>query len=212
MAKLIHGLYAVTPDGVGAAQLMELVDAAIAGGAALVQYRDKNASTTELEQRARALLALCRGRGVPLIVNDHVSLALAIEADGVHLGRSDGALKEARATLGQNALIGVSCYASVEAALQAQQDGCDYVAFGSVFASPTKPAAAPVALGVFKQARSAGLHLPLVGIGGIDENNLDALIAAGADCAAVINQLFGTQKRDSVFASARRLSHFFAKH
>ncbi len=212
MANQIHGLYALTPDGLGAAHLLELVDAAIAGGAELVQYRDKSASATELEERARALRALCRGRGVPLIVNDHVALALAVEADGVHLGRDDGAVKQARAALGSTALIGVSCYASVEAARMAEQDGCDYVAFGSVFPSPTKPAAPAVPLSIFGQARTAGVTLPLVAIGGITASNLDALIVAGADCAAVINQLFGTQQRDSVFASARRLSQSFAKH
>jgi thiamine-phosphate pyrophosphorylase len=211
MTNQIVGLYAITPDGLAAAQLMELVDAAIAGGAQLVQYRDKNASHSQLAERAAALQALCRGRGVPMIINDHVQLALAIGADGVHLGRDDGAVSQARAALGARALIGVSCYASTASARQAQQDGCDYVAFGSVFASPTKPAAPPVLLAVFKEARALGVTLPLVGIGGITDHNLDALIAAGADSAAVINQLFGTLKRDSVFASARRLSHFFSK-
>ena len=211
MATRIHGLYAITPDGLAAADLMELVDAAIAGGAELVQYRDKHAAPSDLTLRAAALKGLCRGRGVPLIINDHLQLAHAIGADGVHLGRDDGAVREARATLGAKALIGVSCYASVDSARKAQQDGCDYVAFGSVFSSSTKPAALPAALALFKQARDAGVTLPLVGIGGITADNLDALIAAGADSAAVINQLFGTLKRDSVFASARRLSYSFSK-
>ena len=211
MANQIHGLYAITPDGLAAAHLMELVDAAIAGGAEVVQYRDKSASPIELAERARALQALCRGRGVPLIVNDHWKLAVEISADGVHLGRDDGAVKEARAALGPKALIGVSCYGDAASALEAEQDGCDYVAFGSVFASATKPAAPGVPLAVFQEARDIGVTLPLVAIGGITDGNLESLIAAGADAAAVINQLFGTQKRDSVFASARRLSHFFSK-
>ncbi len=203
------GLYAITPDGLDTVLLMELVDAAIAGGARMIQYRDKSASPAERLVRAKALLALCRGRYVPLIVNDHVDLAKEIGADGVHLGRDDGAIQDARARLGAAAIVGLSCYASAEEALKGQAEGCTYLAFGSVFPSPTKPLAPAAPLAVFQAARIAGVSAPLVGIGGITPHNIGALHQAGASGAAVIQGIFSPAQRDAVFASARRLSLSF---
>jgi thiamine-phosphate pyrophosphorylase len=211
MSSLIDGLYAITPDGLAPALLMELADAAIAGGATAVQYRDKQATREEREVCARALVGLCRARHVPLIVNDHLELAQTIGADGLHLGREDGALEEARLRLGKEALIGVSCYASIAAAEKAQRAGASYVAFGSVFASPTKPQAPGADLSLFSQARDASITIPLVGIGGIDADNIGSLAAAGASAAAVIFALFGQPQRDAVFARARTLSLHFRK-
>jgi thiamine-phosphate pyrophosphorylase len=210
MSTRVKGLYAVTPDGVPPALLMELVDAAIAGGAALVQYRDKSASADQLTRRAKALMALCRARRIPLIVNDHLELAEQIDADGVHLGDGDGGVAAARERLGRLSIIGVSCYQSLERAKTASALGASYVAFGSVFASSVKPHAKSAPLPLFRQARQAGIEIPLVGIGGITPQNLASLIEAGASAAAVISGVFGSLQHDAVFANARRLSNLFA--
>jgi thiamine-phosphate pyrophosphorylase len=130
---------------------------------------------------------MCREYAVPFIVNDDVALALECGADGVHLGRDDGALSAARAAL-RGKLLGASCYDSLPAARAAVAAGADYIAFGSVFPSPTKPAAVRAPLTLFSEARSLGV--PLVAIGGITLQNAPQLLAAGADSLAVISDLF----------------------
>jgi thiamine-phosphate pyrophosphorylase len=209
MDASIKGLYAVTPDGIEPAQLLELVDAAIAGGAALIQYRDKSASDIDLKRRGQALMALCRARRVPLIINDHVELARELCADGVHVGEHDLALGQARQLLGHRSLIGVSCYQSIELAARAAATGASYLAFGSVFASIVKPHAKLAPLSLFKEARDAGIELPLVAIGGVDDRNAPALLAAGANAVAVISGVFKSLQPDAVFVQARRLSLLF---
>jgi thiamine-phosphate pyrophosphorylase len=203
-----RGLYAIT-DSVCTppATLCRQVAAAIAGGARLVQYRDKDATADQRHARATALLATCRQHAVPLIINDDLQLAAAIGADGVHLGEHDGAAGAARALLGAQALIGVSCYDNLERALQAAADGASYVAFGRFFPSHSKPAArhAPVALLV--EARRQ-LRLPIVAIGGITPDNGAALLAAGADLLAVIHGVFCTP--DARAAAARYAALFSA--
>ena len=210
MSARVTGLYAVTPDGLEPALLMELVDAAIAGGATWIQFRDKHASAAEQARSGRALSALCRARQIPLIVNDSIELAVEIGATGVHLGNGDGTIAQARERLGRDRIVGASCYQSLESAQSAVAQGASYVAFGSVFASSVKPLAKPAPLGLFAAARNAGIDVAMVGIGGIHEGNLAALIQAGADAAAVISGVFGTLQRDAVFANSRRLSNLFA--
>jgi thiamine-phosphate pyrophosphorylase len=207
----VAGLYAITPDGLAALRLLELVDAAIAGGARAVQYRDKSASAEALRENCRALVALCRGRGVPLIVNDHVGLAIEVGADGVHIGADDGEAGAARASLGENFIIGVSCYGDLARADAAVAAGCDYVAFGSVFASTVKPHAQRVPLSLFSEFRAQHPGLASVAIGGVDATNVATLIAAGANAAASIAGVFSPPQRDAVFANARRLSLPFAQ-
>jgi thiamine-phosphate pyrophosphorylase len=180
----IRGLYAITPEADGGEELRRKVALAIEGGVALLQYRRKARGSLG---EARALAALCRRRGVLFIVNDDVELALACDADGAHLGRDDGALAAARARLGTR-LLGASCYDSLASARGAVAAGADYVAFGSVFASPTKPAAVRAPLALFAQARP--LDVPLVAIGGITLENAPQLVRAGADALAVISDLF----------------------
>jgi thiamine-phosphate pyrophosphorylase len=208
--RRLEGLYAITPGGLNAVQLMELVDAAIAGGARAIQYRDKQADQQQRLARAQALLALCRGRQVPLIINDDLALCVQIGADGLHLGREDGDLAEARARLGAGAILGASCYASLALALESQAKGCSYIAFGRLFASVSKPDAPGAPLSLFQAARDAGVHIDLVGIGGITASNLQQLIDAGADAGASIQGVFDPPQRDAVFANARCLSHFFS--
>jgi len=181
------GLYAIT-DG-PRDDLLEAVARALEGGARLVQYRDKTSDHARRHAEAAALRQLCAGRGVPLIVNDDLELAAAIGADGVHLGEQDLALPTARAALGEQAIIGVSCYDSLERARELAAAGADYVAFGAFFPSPTKPLARRASPELLRQ--SAALGVPRVAIGGITPDNAASLVGAGADYLAVISALFG---------------------
>lgn len=184
----INGLYAITPDTSDLDSLLIHVQACLSGGARAVQYRNKTLDAPHLKM-ATALMNLCKQHGVPLIVNDAVELALAAGADGVHIGREDGDLIWARQQLGADSIIGVSCYGSLQSALDAQQAGADYVAFGSMFASPTKPRAPHAPLSLLTEA-AAQLHIPIVAIGGITLQNAEEAIAAGADAIAVISAIF----------------------
>ena len=184
----LRGLYAITPETADAAALAAQVAACIAGGAALVQYRAKRAGGAAALVQARAVAEACREGGVPLIVNDSVELAVAVQADGVHLGRDDVTVREARIVL-PDALIGVSCYDDPERARAAARDGADYVGIGSMFPSSTKPGAVRAPLEVIERARAAS-GLPVAAIGGITAANAASVVAAGADMIAVIAALF----------------------
>ena len=206
MKRAICGLYAVTPDTDDTARLLAMVEAALAGGARLLQYRNKTAGAALRLTQGRALLALCREFQVPLIINDHLDLALALDADGVHLGGDDGLLPEARARLGPAKILGVSCYRSVDGALDAQRAGADYVAFGGFFPSAVKPGAVRAPLTLLRDAKQR-LSVPVVAIGGITHDNAPQLIAAGADGLAVISALFGASDVES--SSAGFLRSFY---
>lgn len=186
--RKINGLYAITPDTADADSLQARVNACLDGGARVIQYRNKTPGAPHLAM-VTALAALCRRHGVPLIVNDDVGLALLAGADGVHLGRDDGDIAAARQKLGVDRTIGVSCYGDLQLALAAQQAGADYVAFGSMFASPTKPYAPHAPLSLLTEA-AGQLHLPIVAIGGITLQNAPLTITAGADAVAVISAVF----------------------
>jgi thiamine-phosphate pyrophosphorylase len=189
MISRISGLYAVTPDEPDEMKLTAQVHSALAGGARLVQYRNKRADPALRHRQAKALLSLCRRHGVPLIVNDDAALALEIGADGVHLGSEDGSIAAARERLGANSVIGASCYNLLENARRAQQAGASYVAFGSFFSSSVKPGAVHAPIALLREAKQE-LALPVVAIGGINCANAPRLIAAGADCVAAISALF----------------------
>jgi thiamine-phosphate pyrophosphorylase len=184
----VKGLYAITPDVASTDALIRMVAQALEGGAAILQYRNKLADAALRKEQARALLRLARSKSVPLIVNDDVALAAELDADGAHVGRDDGKVAAARRVL-PGKLLGASCYASLEAARIAVAEGADHVAFGSVFSSTTKPAATRAPLVLFSEARALGV--PLVAIGGITADNAQLAVAAGADCLAVITDLFG---------------------
>ncbi len=201
----MKGLYAITPDEPSTEALLRMVSSALKGGIAVLQYRNKLADTGLRRQQAEALLGLARPRGVPLIVNDDPALAAQIDADGAHVGRDDGAVAAARRLL-PGKLLGASCYASLDAARAALAEGADHVAFGSMFASVTKPAATRAPLELFGAARSLGV--PLVAIGGITMDNAAAVITAGADCVAVISDLFGAT---DVAARAQAYRRLFEK-
>ena len=187
----LNGLYAITdarlqrPD-----QLTERVHQAIEGGARLIQYRDKSADTDFRLRQATALAGLCREHGVPLIINDDVELAAACGAQGVHLGENDVDPQTARRLLGDSAIIGVSCYNRLPLALQAAQQGADYIAFGRFFPSRTKPKAVPADLDLIKRAGQQ-VSLPVAAIGGITAHNAAPLLDAGVAMLAVVHGVFG---------------------
>ena len=199
-----HGLYAIT-DG-PRADLFAAVEAALRGGAAVLQYRDKTPDAARRLAEARRLRELCTAARATFIVNDDVGLAQEVGADGVHLGEDDAAIAAARAQLGAHAIIGASCYDSLERARRLAAAGADYLAFGAFHASPTKPAARRADPALLAAAKPLGL--PLVAIGGITRDNARALIDAGADFVAVISGVFA---RADVEAAARDYAILFRK-
>jgi len=199
----LHGLYAITPEGLAPEVLVARAERALMGGARLLQYRSKDADPQRRAAMARRLATLCRRLDATFIINDDIDLALAVDADGAHLGREDGDLAAARARL-RGKLLGASCYDRIELARTAVAAGADYVAFGSVFASPTKPAAVRAPLSLFTQAQALGV--PLCAIGGITVENAPTLIRAGADLLAVVSDLFDA---DDIAARARTYAQLF---
>jgi thiamine-phosphate pyrophosphorylase len=179
----LRGLYAITPEAAESAALLAMLQGALGGDIALLQYRRKKRDVLE----AREVVRLAKRHGVPVIVNDDVELALEVSADGAHLGREDGDLRAARARLAGK-ILGVSCYDRLELARAAVATGADYVAFGSVFSSPTKPGTVRAPHSLFTKARNLGV--PLAAIGGITLENAPQLVSAGADLLAVISDLF----------------------
>lgn len=205
MARLLQGLYALTPDG--CPELAEATAAAIDGGAHAIQYRDKHASGEARTARAARLLALCRRRRVPLIINDDLELVLALGADGVHLGCDDIAVAAARARF-PDGLIGASCYNDLARAMDAVRSGASYVAFGSFHPSPTKPDAVAASPELLMQARRQ-LAVPVCAIGGIHAGNAAPLIRAGADALAVCNGVFA---QSDITTAARAIADQFERH
>jgi thiamine-phosphate pyrophosphorylase len=203
--KKINGVYAITPDQPHTAQLLDDVAAALTGGVRLLQYRNKQASDGLRLVQAGALAVLCRNQGATFIINDDARLAATVDADGVHLGGEDMAVPAARQIVGHGKIIGVSCYDDLARGATAIMDGVDYLAFGSFFASPNKPAAVRARLALLAEARRQ-FALPLVAIGGIDRHNAPALMRAGANAIAVISALFAAQ---DISIAARDLVHLF---
>lgn len=204
------GLYAITDGNLLPGEtLLPAVEAALRGGAVLVQYREKRLPYAERLAQASALNDRCRDYGVPLIINDDPKLARACNAAGVHLGQTDGSVAEARALLGPQAIIGATCHDQLALAERASSEGADYLAFGRFYHSSTKPGASPADPEVLTQARRFGL--PRTAIGGVTADNGEALIRAGADLLAVVGGLFGAPP-EQVEARARALTRLFASH
>ena len=201
------GIYAIT-DGVLMADdrtLLRACDAALRGGLALLQYRDKSGDEVRRWRQAAALARLCQDHAVPLIINDDTALALRLRdagfaGVGLHLGQDDGELAEARRRLGPRAVIGATCHDRLVLAERAKVEGASYVAFGRFFASRTKPEAPPASLELLAEA--AGLELPRVAIGGINEHTISMARDAGADLLACVDAVFGGS---DVEARVRRL-------
>lgn len=188
MATQLQGLYAVTDEALGE-RLIEAAAEALEAGVRILQYRDKGDDVQRRQMEASVLCALARRHDALLIVNDDPSLAAAIRADGVHLGREDPDIASARRLLGPKAVIGVSCYDSLELARDAAAGGADYVAFGSVYPSSTKPGAVRASLELLTAAKRE-LGIPICAIGGITPVNAGTVLAAGADMLAVVSSVF----------------------
>jgi thiamine-phosphate pyrophosphorylase len=201
------GLYAVTPDEPDTARLLALAEAAMAGGANAIQYRNKTASAQVRHAQAAQLARVCVGRGVLLIVNDDPWLAREVDAAGVHLGEDDGNLGAARAIVGEARMIGVSCYDDLGRAKHVVAQGADYVAFGSFFPSRVKPGARRPDVALLAQAKSLGV--PVVAIGGITAGNARMLAEAGADAVAVISDVFAHDDVADVTRAAAAIAACF---
>src|SRR4249919_1041134 len=199
----LRGLYLVTPDDADTARLLARVRPLLPF-AALLQYRNKQADDGLRHAQAVALAQACRDAGVSFIVNDDARIAADVKADGVHLGEHDGAIEDARALLGEAAIIGVSCYDDATRADTAAREGADYLAFGAFFPSSTKPNARRATPALLQQARRHGL--PLVAIGGITPDNARPLIEAGADLVAIVSGVFDAP---DPFAAARHCRSLF---
>jgi len=205
---MLRGLYAIADSGrIFEADFAAAVDAALAGGAVMVQYRDKGDDRVRRARQAGTVVRLCRAYGATAIVNDDLGLAATVGAHGVHIGRDDASLDAVRARLGASAVIGVSCYNEIGRARDAVARGADYVAFGSVYPSPTKPAAVHAPLTLLGRAR-AELDVPICAIGGITAERAAEVIAAGADLAAVIDDLFSAA---DIRSRARMYADAFAR-
>lgn len=201
----IKGLYAITDAALTGSQLGYAVEQAIAGGANIVQYRQKDTHSSAYLDDAMLLRKITRCSQTTFIVNDDPELMMKVEADGIHIGHSDIEVVQARAIIGNDKIIGVSCYNDIKLARRVEQQGGDYVAFGSFFASSIKPDAVKASIRLIQQAKKE-LTLPVVAIGGIDQRNGSLLIDAGADALAVISAVF-VQK--NIQAAAQQLANLF---
>lgn len=192
LSNNIIGLYAITPDSFDTDSLVEMVHKALKGGAKLIQYRNKSAGVLLRRKQVCRLLCLCKDYNVPLIINDYLDLAVEIDADGVHLGQGDVSILQARRSLGDKKIIGISCYNEIDLAVKAEKQGANYVAFGAFYPSVTKPKAVTASLELLRMAKQQ-LHVPIVTIGGITVTNAHVLVRCGSSAIAVSNALFGNQ-------------------
>jgi thiamine-phosphate pyrophosphorylase len=203
----IHGLYAILDTAVVAKEnVLAAAELALLGGAEILQYRDKSDDPVRRLREAQALAVLCSQLGKALIINDDPELAARSGAQGVHLGRDDPAIGEARRRLGAQATIGVSCYNQLERALEAQTQGADYVTFGSFFPSRSKPQAVRAGPSLLHEAK-ARMRIPVVAIGGLTAQNGASLVANGADALAVIEAVF---RQSDIRMAAARFASLFA--
>lgn len=203
----LNGLYAITDERLIAEEnFNHIIESALQGGTRIIQYRDKSDNQKKRLQQASNLRALCQQYQALCIINDDIELAKAVAADGVHLGKEDTSLTQARQLLGEDAIIGVSCYNDLSLALDAEKNSASYVAFGAFFSSPTKPHAVNADLNIIARAKQQ-LSIPVCAIGGITDKNIQQLIQQGTDMAAVISSLFSA---DDVKHRADRLSSHFS--
>lgn len=207
--KSLSGLYAITDARlIPESRFAETIELALKGGARIIQYRDKTRDHSKRLQQASEVKHLCDQYQALCIINDDIELALATNADGLHIGRDDGTIYDIRQQFGNHKIIGVSCYNQLALAQVAEQQGADYIAFGSFFPSPTKPDAPRASLELLTQARNQ-IQTPICAIGGITLNNANQLLEAGADMLAVISDVFAN---NDVFSASAAFSTLFQKH
>jgi thiamine-phosphate pyrophosphorylase len=202
----LRGLYAITDEKlIPESAFVATVEQALRGGAAIIQYRDKSGNEAKRLEQASALRSLCNVYNSCLIINDDIRLAKTVDANGVHLGKDDASIEQARLLLGDDAIIGVSCYNQLQRAIEAQSSGADYVAFGAMFTSPTKPNARSAGCELISEAKSL-LDIPLCAIGGIEKSNVQRVIDCGADMTALISGLFSEA---DICLTAEHISRLF---
>lgn len=202
----LHGLYAISDETlISEDTFSETIEAALLGGAKIIQYRDKSNNKNKRLEQANATQSLCRQHNAICIINDDIELAATISADGVHLGKHDSSIEKARQRLGKDIIIGISCYNDITLAIEAEANTADYVAFGAIYPSLTKPDSTNTGLSILTQAK-AKLSVPVCAIGGITENNIQDIIQHGADMTAVISSLFSTE---DIKKTATNLSKYF---
>lgn len=182
----MKGYYLITDETFSAAGILSDVERAVAAETRIVQYRNKMAGTRLLHDEALRIKNICAGKGCLFIINDRVDIALAVEADGVHIGQEDMPYAAARRLLGPNKIIGVTVH-GVDEAREAEGLGADYLGVSPIFSTATKPdAGAACGIEILSAIRRA-CRLPLAAIGGIDLSNVDAVIGAGADMVCAIS-------------------------
>ncbi|MEY3790359.1 MAG: hypothetical protein RLZ09_1195 [Pseudomonadota bacterium] len=201
----MKGLYLVTPDWDDTERLIAVSEQAIRGGASLLQYRHKTASEPVRQEQAAALLELCRRLNVPLIINDHLDLCEAIDADGIHVGGTDASVASMRARLGASKIVGASCYGDLQLARDAQASGASYVAFGGFYPSRVKKYAVTTAPNIITLALNE-LNLPICVIGGMTPENSRVLIDHGAHMVAAISSVYSA---DNPYLAATNFSQMF---
>lgn len=202
----VQGIYAITdPALLPGKRLFSGVEQALAGGIRVIQYRDKGATPEQKLQRAKELVRICRDYEAHLIINDGINLAAESDAAGVHLGQNDDSVRLARQQLGDTAIVGATCHDRLALAVQAHQQGASYVAFGRFFPSATKPEAPCAPIDILQEA-IAQIPCPIVAIGGINADNMQNVIRAGAQAIALCHSLFAGHDIDR---TARRLVKLF---
>lgn len=202
----MKGLYLVTPDWDDTQKLLDVTEAGLRGGAALVQYRHKTADAQLRKEQAAALQALCRSYDRPFIVNDFIELCMELDADGVHVGGTDAAVAQVRAAVGPAKIVGASCYGSMDLAREAWRAGASYVAFGGFYPSRVKKYEVSTSPGIVAQAK-AEVPLPNVVIGGMTHENSVPLVVQGADMVAAISSVY---MADDPEMAARRFADLFS--
>ncbi len=203
-----YSLYLVTDKKLaGITSLSAILQSAIAGGATIIQYREKNASTREMIEEANQLHEITNKAKIPLLINDRLDVFLAVDAEGIHIGQDDMPASIARKLIGDNKILGVSVK-TVEQALQAVKDGADYLGVGDIFGTQSKSdAGVPIGLQPIVDIAKV-VSIPIVGIGGITKDNASSVIASGADGIAVISAIIGKPNPEK---EAKELKHIIIK-
>ncbi|MFI5323303.1 MAG: thiamine phosphate synthase [Thermodesulfobacteriota bacterium] len=210
MKQMLKGLYVITDKKlVPWDKFVANVEKAVKGGANVVQLREKDTPRGDIVSLGKDLLNMTKKYGVPLIVNDSMELASEIGADGVHLGEDDPPVAYARDVLGNDKIIGVSCYGKIDRGLNAEREGADYVAFGTPYFTPTKPERMPTSFDILREAISRIKRIPIFAIGGITPENADSVLETGVDGIAVITAVFGS---DDPERAAKKLAEIAQKH
>lgn len=185
-----YSLYLVTDrDILHGRDLVKSIEDSILGGTTLVQLREKDVSTREFYNIAVKVKELTHKYNIPLIINDRMDIALSVDAEGLHIGQSDMPLKIARKILGEDKIIGVST-STVEEAVEAEKDGADYIGVGALFSTTTKKDAKSVTLDELKNIKRS-VNIPIVGIGGINMNNVESVMETGIDGVAIVSAILG---------------------